>query len=119
MIDALIGGKLFRRAEARMSSGGKPFVMATIRAADSDGASMFIRLFAFDDQPKDELAALDDGDSVSVAGPMKITTYDGKPSISMVVQRVVSPYHVTRTRKAVAAAAVPSEGVDDQFQDAL
>jgi single-stranded DNA-binding protein len=111
MIDALVGGKLFKAAEERRANSGKTFVTANIRAADGEGETVFINVVAFSDQAKAALLALDDGDSVSCSGTLKIGTYEArdgsvKPKVSMVAQNVLTAYQVTRKRKAAA----PSDG---------
>ncbi|MFJ1253347.1 single-stranded DNA-binding protein [Cupriavidus sp. CuC1] len=115
MIDALVGGKLFKAAEERRSSSGKTFVSANVRAADGEGEGLFVNVVAFSDSAKAALLALDDGDSVSLAGTLKIGTYqarDGsvRPSVSMVAQKVLMAYHVARKRKAAAEAGERKPG---------
>lgn len=112
-IDALIGGTLWKKPEQRLSNAGKPYVTANVRAADGDGESLFVNVVAFSDSAKAALLALDDGDSVSLAGTLKIGTYEArdgsvKPSVSMVAQKVLTAYHVARKRKAVAGASAPA-----------
>jgi single-stranded DNA-binding protein len=107
MIDALVGGKLFKAPEERRATSGKTYVTANVRAADGDGEGLFVNVVAFSDSAKATLLALDDGDSVSLTGTLKIATYEArdgsvKPSVSMVAQKVLTAYHVSRTRKAVA-----------------
>jgi single-stranded DNA-binding protein len=114
MIDALVGGKLFKAAEERRAAGsGKTFVTANVRAADGDGEGMFVNVVAFSDSAKAALLALDDGDNLSLAGTLKIATYEArdgsvKPKISMVAHSVLTAYHVSRKRKAVTEATAPS-----------
>lgn len=109
-IDALVAGKLWKNPEERRSSAGKTFVTANVRAADGDGEALFVNVVAFSDSAKAALLALEDGDSVSFAGTLKIGTYEArdgtvKPNVSMVAQQVLTTYHVARKRKAVADAS--------------
>ena len=106
-IDALVAGKLWKNPEERRSGAGKTFVTANVRAADGDGEALFVNVVAFSDSAKSALLALQDGDSVSLAGTLKIGTYEArdgavKPSVSMVAQQVLTPYHVVRKRRAVS-----------------
>ncbi|MFT4063363.1 single-stranded DNA-binding protein [Paraburkholderia sp.] len=106
-IDALVTGKLWKTPEERRSNAGKTFVIANVRAADGEGESLFVNVVAFSDSAKAALLALDDGDSVSLAGTLKIGTYEArdgsvKPSVSMVASKVLTAYHVARKRKSVA-----------------
>lgn len=94
-IDALVTGKLWKAPEERRSSAGKTFVKANVRAADGEGESMFVSVIAFSDSAKAALLALDDGDSVSLAGTFKVGTYEArdgsvKPSLSMVAFKVLT-----------------------------
>lgn len=109
-IDALVTGKLWKAPEERRSNAGKTFVIANVRAADGEGESLFVNVVAFSDSAKAALLALDDGDSVSLAGSLKIGTYEArdgsaKPSVSMVASKVLTAYHVARKRKAAADAS--------------
>lgn len=104
-----MAGKLWKNPEERRSSAGKTFVTANVRAADGDGEALFVNVVAFSDSAKAALLALEDGDSVSLAGTLKIGTYEArdgavKPNVSMVAQQVLTTYHVARKRKAVADA---------------
>ena len=108
-IDALVTGRLWKNPEERRSSAGKTFVTANVRAADGDGESLLVNVVAFSDSAKASLLALEDGDSVSLAGTLKIGTYEARggsvrPSVSMVAAKVLTAYHVARKRKAVADA---------------
>jgi hypothetical protein len=58
VIDALIGGKLFGAATERSGQSGKTFVIAKVRAADSDGKGQFANVVAFDGSVKAALLAL-------------------------------------------------------------
>ena len=117
MIDALVGGKLFKTPEERRSGSGKTFVVANVRAADGDGEGLFVNVVAFSDSAKAALLALEEGDSVALAGTLKIGTYEArdgsvKPSVSMVASKVLTTYHVARKRKAVAEASEPATAGD-------
>ncbi len=108
MIDALISGRLFGQPAERMSKAGKPFATCKIRAAAGDGEGLFINVVAFSESACAALLALDDGDSVSLAGsvtPKVWADRDGvsRPSLDMVASVVMTAYHVTRKRRAVSA----------------
>jgi single-stranded DNA-binding protein len=122
-IDALVGGSVWQQPEERRGQNGKTYVVAKVRAADSDGQSQFISVVAFSDTAKAALLALEDGDSVSLAGSLKVGTYEGrdgvKPSVSMVAQRVLTAYHVARKRKAVAAESSGAGASREEFDDDL
>lgn len=107
-----MAGKLWKTPEQRRSNAGMTYVTANVRTADGDGESLFVNVVAFGDCAKAALLALEEGDSVSLAGSLKIGTYDArdgsvKPSVSMVASKVLTAYCVARKRKAVAEASAP------------
>ncbi|WP_261546069.1 single-stranded DNA-binding protein [Burkholderia multivorans] len=106
MIDGLVSGKLYGPAAERTGQSGKTFVTAKVRAAAGDGEALFVNVIAFDDKAKDALLALDDGDSVSLAGSLtpKVWTDkhgDARPALDMVAHAVLTAYHVKRKRAAM------------------
>lgn len=109
MIDALIAGKLFGQPAQRTSKTGKtgkPFAVARVRAAGGDGESQFVSVIAFDAAPCAALLALADGDSVALSGSLSLKTWtdnDGgaRPGLDLVAHQVLTPYHVTRKRRAM------------------
>lgn len=108
MIDALIAGKLQGAPAQRVGKSGKPFTTAKVRAAAGEGESMFVNVIAFSATAGAALMALGDGDSVALAGSVTIkiwTDREGKPhpSLDIVAGQVLTAYHVTRKRKAVAS----------------
>lgn len=118
MIDALISGKVYGQPTTRTSKTGNQFVVAKVRAAAGDGESLFVNVIAFDDAPCTTLMALDDGASVSLSGtltPRVWTDKNGetKPALDLVASQVLTAYHVTKKRRAVAPVpAVESDKLD-------
>ncbi|AHI65848.1 single-stranded DNA-binding protein [Burkholderia thailandensis] len=109
MIDALIGGKLYGKPQNRTAQSRTVFVVAKVRAVVNDGEALFVSVIAFSDGAKAALLALDDGDSVALAGTLtpKVWTDrngDAKPALDMVAHAVLSAYHVKRKRAAVQGA---------------
>ncbi len=130
MIDGLISGKLFGKPAQRTSKAGKPFAIAKVRAAGGDGESLFVNVIAFDPAPCAALLALDDGDSVALAGtltPKAWTDREGQPRpvLDMVAAQVLTAYHVKRKRTAVEAPSqaqrqqAPRAGFDHPFDGDL
>ncbi|WP_343549126.1 single-stranded DNA-binding protein [Ralstonia sp.] len=114
MIDGLVSGKLYGKAEARTGKNDRPYVTAKVRATDGDGESVFINVVAFSDSVQAALLALDDGDSVALSGTLKARAWidrqgEARPSLDMVAAAVLTAYHVSRKRKAVQG-----EGKTDQ-----
>ena len=109
MIDGLISGKLYGKPTERTGQSGKRFVVAKVRAATGDGEALFVNAIAFDDNAKSALLALDEGDSVALAGTLtpKVWTDkhgDAKPALDMVAYGVLTAYHVRKRREAIAQA---------------
>jgi single-stranded DNA-binding protein len=123
MIDGLVSGKLYGTATSRTGASGKAFVTAKLRAAAGDGDALFVNVIAFDDKAKAALLALDDGDSVALAGALSPKVWtdkhgDSKPALDMVAHAVLTAYHVQRKRKAVQGGGRESEpSPDDGFDD--
>jgi single-stranded DNA-binding protein len=106
MIDGLIGGKLHGQPKERTSKTGSQFVTCRVRAAGGDGESVFINVIVFDAATCRALLALDDGDSVALAGTLTPGAWldrDGnpRPSLDMTAHAALTAYHVTRKRTAV------------------
>ena len=108
MIDALISGKLQGQAEQRTGSSGKPYTLAKVRAAGSDGESIFVNVIAFSSTAGAALMGLGDGDSLALSGSLKVKVWTDrqgvpKPSLDMIASQVLTAYQASRKRKAVAA----------------
>ncbi|WP_423392023.1 single-stranded DNA-binding protein [Burkholderia sp. LMG 21824] len=106
MLDGLLSGRIFGKPVERMGASGRPFATAKIRAAVSDGEALFVNVIVFSDDAKAALLALDDGDSVALAGTLtpKVWTDrngEAKPVLDMVAHVVLTAYQVKRKRAAV------------------
>lgn len=116
MIDALISGKLHGTPERRTGRNEKTFAIAKVRASTASGDVLFINCIAFASVVVDALLALDDGDSIALAGELTPKAWidrNGEVRISadMVVHSVVTTYHIQRKRRAM------HQGVEDGTQD--
>lgn len=116
MIDGLIAGKLYGAPQQRTGKSGKPFAVAKVRCAAGDGESLFVNVIAFDGDTCTALLALGDGDSVAMAGTLTPKVWTDKqgtarPTLDIVAAQVLTTYHVTRKRKAVANEG--AQGNDD------
>ncbi|MFC5427211.1 single-stranded DNA-binding protein [Paraburkholderia denitrificans] len=114
MIDGLVSGKLYGAATERTGQSGRPFVVAKVRAVSGEDESLFVNVIAFSDTTKAALLALDDGDSLALAGTLtpKVWTDkhgDAKPALDMVAHGVLTAYHVKRKREAVRGADAGGE----------
>jgi single-stranded DNA-binding protein len=123
MIDGLVSGRLYGTAQVRTGQHGTHFVTCRVRASAGDGESLFVNVIAFDDTVKDALQALDDGDSVSLAGALTPKTWtdkqgNAKPALDMVVHAVLTAYHVQRKRRAIRGEAGQTDSqVSDDLDD--
>ncbi len=101
MIEALIAGKLYQRAEERTSRGGQPFVTAKVRTAVGEADSLFVNVVAFSESAGAALLALEAGDSLALAGTLKPSAWidrDGnaRPSLDLVAAQVLTLYGLKR-----------------------
>jgi single-stranded DNA-binding protein len=110
MIDALIAGRLYGTPQSRTSKNGNAFATAKVRTPMANGESCFVNVVAFSDSARTALLALAEGDSVAIAGELKVGTYTDKdgaarPSLDLTAHAVLTEYHVQRKRKAIEDAA--------------
>ena len=103
MIDALIAGKVHGTPTERTGKSGKPFALAKVRTPTTEGESVFVSVIAFDAAPVSALLALKEGDSVAVAGPLKVGTWQDKegqhrPALDVVAAQVMTVYQVRHKR---------------------
>lgn len=122
MIDGLIGGKLYGTAQQRTGQSGKVFVTAKVRAAASDGESLFVNVVAFAPVVQDALLSLGDGDTVALAGTLTPKAWtdkhgDARPGLDMVAAAVLSAYHVQRRRRAMQGERTSPAGADNMEDD--
>jgi single-stranded DNA-binding protein len=116
VIEALVLGKLYGQPSEKTTKAGKPFCSCRVRVPVADAESVLMGVVAFDAAAAHELLAMDEGDSVSLAGTLKVGTWTDrtgavKPSLDLVASKVLTAYHVARKRKAVAPRP-PSHGFD-------
>ncbi|CAG4924643.1 single-stranded DNA-binding protein [Paraburkholderia saeva] len=87
MIDGLVSGSLVRLPQEKTGASGRSFTQCRLRVPVTDGESLFVLAIAFDDDVRRSLCALTAGDSVSIAGPMRIGTWTppqgGEPRVNV------------------------------------
>jgi single-stranded DNA-binding protein len=108
VIDALIGGRIYGTPQSRMSKTGSTYATAKVRTPTASGESAFVNVIAFADSAVANLLRLNDGDSVALVGELTPKVWKGKdgeakPALDLVAHKVLSPYDVTRKRRAAAA----------------
>ncbi len=105
---ALITGQLWRGPQGRESKSGKQFATATIKSGAVD--ALWCKIVAFDETPRSALLELKAGDSVSIQGTAKLSTYekDGEHRVSIeIVAAYVLP--LRQPKKAKRSAPVREE----------
>lgn len=124
MIDALIQGKLTAAPQQRTTKTGKPMASARLRVATNDPENtVFASVVAFDPEAVAALLALDAGDAVAVAGPIKVGVWtdnngNTRPNVDVVADRVLSVYAVRKKRAATDGAAnhrPTADGVTNRY----
>lgn len=109
-IEALILAKLHGTAEQRTGTqSGRRFVTCKVRAAVADGEALFVSVVAFSEAACAALLALEAGDSVALAGTLKVGVWtdregNARPSLDLVAAQVMTVYGLTKKRKAAAGA---------------
>lgn len=109
MIDALISGRIFGQSQERTGKSGKPFTTCKVRTATRDDA-VFVSVIAFAAPVQATLLALDDGDTVALAGELTLDAYldrqgEPRPSANLVAHQALTAYHVQRKRRATEPPA--------------
>jgi single-stranded DNA-binding protein len=117
MIDALVGGRLHGKATERIAKKGNTFATCVVRATCRTGETVFISVIAFNETAVTGLLALNDGDSVTLAGeltPKVWTSPEGeaRPSLDLVAHQVLTTYAVKRKRQAIAAEPIDESECD-------
>jgi len=115
---SLISGSLFRDLERKVSRNDKEYLSGTLKAGERNDA-FFVRLFVFSESAQQELEGVRVGDSLAVTGGLNVEIYEGKPSISMTVNKALVLKKEKRATKPKANSA-PSrndERAADYFGD--
>lgn len=105
MIDALIAGRLAADPKPGTSRNGNAYATARVLVTINAEDRLSVSVIAFDAATVAALLVMTAGDAVALAGeltPKVWTDKDGnaKPSADMKAHALVTPYHVTRKRRA-------------------
>ena len=105
MIDGLVSGKLVGDAEMREGKNASRFVVAKIKAMGGDGEAVVVNVIAFAPESCAALMALEDGDSVALAGSLTPKVWSDKqsntrPALDMVATNVMTAYQIDQKRDA-------------------
>ena len=101
MIDALISGRLYGRAEERSGQSGSLYVTCKVRAMTDDGDTLMCNVIAFNDQIRSLLLSLDDGESISLSGALTPKVWIDKqgkprPAIDLIAHAAISAHLTVR-----------------------
>jgi Single-strand binding protein family len=93
MIHALVTGALWEAPAQHTSKNGNPFVAATVKIKDGDGAQ-WVKVLAFPTDAQDALLRLGAGDAISVQGSLKADVYqppnrDARINLTVFVELVL------------------------------
>jgi single-stranded DNA-binding protein len=124
MIDAVIAGRLYRKPSEHTAKNGRRFITAKVRVSTRDGGAIFVNVICFEEAAAGAPLALADGDSVALSGeatPSVWTAKDGtaRAVLDLLAHAVISPFSVTRKRRAVSAAAASPAAVELPFDEEL
>ena len=110
-ISALVLGTLLTQPTQRTSQRGASFTTCRIRMASAgtgDTESVVANAICFDEATQRELLSLGTGEQVAASGTLKVCIWqpqDGppRPSVDLVVGKLLTPYSVSKRRKAAQA----------------
>lgn len=125
-ISALLMGTLLTQPAQRTSQRGANFTTCRIRVAAAgagDTDSVVANAIAFDQDVQRELLALGTGEQVAASGTLKVGIWqpqDGppRPSVDLVVGKLLTPYAIAKRRKAAQAGNDQDDRQQDRPSDA-
>lgn len=118
MIRALIFAEVVAAPQERTTKAGKPFALARVAVPQGEGGRVFCSVICFEEAAVARLLQLKPGASVSLAGALKVGTWQAKDGttraqLDLVADEVAST--TPRPRKPKAQAGGASAG--DPFGD--
>jgi single-stranded DNA-binding protein len=105
VIDGLVSGKLVGDAEMREGKNASKFAVAKVKAIAGDGEPVVVNVIAFAPESCAALMALEDGDSVALAGSLTPKVWSDKqgntkPALDMVATNVMTAYQIGQKQDA-------------------
>ena len=118
MIRALISGELVAEPQERTGKTGKPFALARVSVPQGEDGRVFCSVIAFEESAVARLLQLKAGAAVSLAGTLKVGTWQAKdgtarPSLDLVADEVASTTPRPRKPKAQAGGAAAGDPFGD------
>jgi single-stranded DNA-binding protein len=94
-LDALISGRLGGKPQTRPGKSVATFVTAKVIARMANAENIHVSVIAFGDTVKNALLGLEYGDSVTIAGELKVSIFTDKdgvarPSLDLTAFKVMS-----------------------------
>lgn len=114
MIETLLtAATLLNEPQARTAKNGKPYATARVRCSDGAGNPHSVSVIAFDDEPREAIQRLTQGEHAAIAGSLTVGTYtapsgDTRASMNMTAVRVLSVYQANGLRKQGTAPVAGS-----------
>ena len=114
MMAARLTGKLAAGPKPGTSRNGNPYATARVMVTTGAEERLSVSVIAFDAETVAGLLALTSGEPVTLAGeltPKVWTDKDGnaRPSGDMKAHALLTPYHVTRKRRAMESGPCPTD----------
>lgn len=118
MIRALISGELVATPIERTSRNGRPYALARLSVPQGDEGRVFCSVIAFQDDAVARLLQLKAGASVSLAGALKVSTWQAKdgttrPCLDLQADEVASTTPRPRKRKSSPDSPADGHSFDD------
>lgn len=118
MIRALITGELVATPQERTGKTGKPFALARAAVPQGEDGRVFCSVICFEEAAVARLLQLKAGASVSLAGTLKVGTWQAKdgttrPQLDLTADEVASTTPRPRKPKAQAGGASAGDPFDD------
>ena len=106
MIDALITGRLAADPKPGTSRNGNAYATARVMVTSNAEERLSVSVIAFDSATVVALLAMGSGDTVTLAGELTPKVWTDKhgtaqPSADLKAHAVLTPYHVSRKRRAM------------------
>lgn len=118
MIRALISGELVATPQERTGKNGKAFALARVSVPQGEEGRIFCSVIAFNDDAVARLLQLKAGATVSMAGALKVGTWQAKdgttrPALDLVADEVASTTPRPRKLRGERGNAQSEPSFDD------
>lgn len=119
-LQVIVTGKITMPPQIKTSQNGNEYVFCLVSAATDQGR-ISVSVFAFTDDMKKQLLALDKNDEVAFSGTANLSQWEQddevKCSLSITPSKIMSVYQFRRKQKKVREANETAP--DDEFGDSV